>query len=317
MKQDQTAIVSRNIEPPTQAVSGVLIRPDSLQRGAEAFLTCLEGRNVSPATLRAYATDLQQFLGWLSQTYSPAILVDEVERGDIEEYLAFLARRGLSGVSRARKLAAIRELFRYLEQTGRIGHSPASGVEGPKRERNGRTYLHPEEYTRMLSLGGANPRDFAILTVFLQTGVRVSELCELRLEDVDLEGRVLRVRHGKGNVSREIALEKKGIQALRSWLKVRPQPPNFDDHLFLNRYGQPISERGVRKLVTHYRLAAGITKKATPHSFRHTFGTLKAEQGVSPYQLREWRGHARLDTTQNYVHMGRKNSRKVMEATSL
>ncbi|MBI3966488.1 MAG: tyrosine-type recombinase/integrase [Chloroflexi bacterium] len=87
--------------------------------------------------------------------------------------------------------------------------------------------------------------------------------------------------------------------------------------VFLNQYGAPISDRGIRKLIAKYRRKAGITKKASPHSLRHTFATAKAEKGVSPFQLKEWLGHSSLNTTQIYVHMARKNAKKVMEATSL
>jgi integrase/recombinase XerC len=120
---------------------------------------------------------------------------------------------------------------------------------------------------------------------------------------------------GKGKVSREIALEKKGIQALKSYLAVRPE--SLSERLFLNYKGEPISERGVRKLVVKYTKAAGITKKASCHTLRHTFATYKAEKGVSPFQLQQWLGHANLNTTQIYVHLGKQNAKKVMEQTSL
>lgn len=286
----------------------------TLEQGLELFLRSLTGANHSPATLRAYKTDVGQLLAWLQENNLTAQHVDQVEKADITEYLASLAQRGLSGVSRARKMAAIREYFRFLEGDGYLQRSPILGVETPKKEKNVRTWLRTDEYTRMLSESGANPRDYAILQVFLQTGIRVSELCNLRLDDVDFEGQLLKVT-GKGRVTREIELEKKGIQAIRNWLAVRPQVG--DDHLFLNRYGEPIGERGVRKLVTRYRVGAKITKKASCHSLRHTFATYKAEKGVSPFQLKEWLGHANLNTTQIYVHMAKGNSKKVMGATSL
>jgi len=116
-------------------------------------------------------------------------------------------------------------------------------------------------------------------------------------------------------VARGVDLEKKGIVALKTYLAARPEV--LDDHLFLNRDGEPLGERGVRKLVVKYRTKAGITKKASCHSLRHTFATYKAENGVSPFQLQQWLGHASLNTTQIYVHLGRQNAKKVMEATSL
>lgn len=166
----------------------------------------------------------------------------------------------------------------------------------------------------MLGLASASPRDYAILQVFLQTGIRVSELCDLKLSSTDFEGRTIKVL-GKGQAEREIELEKKGLEAVRNYLKTRTE--TLDDHLFLNKDVEPISERMVRKLVVKYKTRAGITKKASCHSLRHTFATYKAERGVSPFQIQQWLGHANLNTTQIYVHMGRQNARKVMEATSL
>ncbi len=263
----------------------------------------------------AYRTDLQQFLKWLHNNNLLAETPSDVERADVNEYLTHLARSGVSGVSRARKLAALREYFRFVEDAGGITKSPTAGVETPRKERKVRTYLQPDEYNRMLSLAGASARDYCILQVFLQTGVRVSELCQLRLDDADLENQSIRVRSGKGMAARDVELERKAIAAIKSYLLVRP--PSSDDHLFVNRYGVAISERGVRKLVVKYRREAGITKKVSCHSLRHTFATYKAEQGVSPFQLQQWLGHTNLNTTQIYVHMGRQNAKKLMDKTSL
>ena len=221
----------------------------------------------------------------------------------------------LSGTTRARKLAAIREFFRFLAAQGLVAKNPTLGVQTPKKERGSRTALRSDEYTKLLSLAGGHPRDYAILQVFLQTGIRVSELCALTRSDIDFETRTVHVGNGKGQKARTIALEKKGIQAIRSYLAVRPE--SLHDALFLNYQGEPLGERGVRKMLAKYLKASGITKKISPHSLRHTFATHKAERGVSPYVLREWLGHARLDTTQIYVHMAREHSKKAMEATSL
>ncbi len=281
----------------------------------ERFLRTQEGRNRSPQTLRAYRSDLTQLAIWLHA--DNPLLTDpaDVTGEDLNAYLADLGRRGLSGVSRARKLAAIREFYRFLTRVGMIEVSPVDGVDTPKREKRGRSYLTPEEYNRLLVAAGGHPRDFCILTLFLQTGIRISELCELRLEDIDLTASTLHVRVGKGMASRTIELEKKSTRSLKTWLSLRESGPS--DHLFLNRDGEPLKEWGVRDLLEKYRKQAGITKKVTPHSLRHTFASAKAQSGVSPFQLKEWLGHARLDTTSIYVHLARQNAKKVMEATSL
>lgn len=246
-----------------------------------------------------------------------ALLVDpiDVTTDDLNEFLAHLASNGITGVSRSRKLAAIREYFRFLKVTNSIEHSPVDGVETPRRERTQRSYLTPDEYNRLLAAAGASPRDFCILTLFLQTGIRISELCELRLDDIELDASMLHFRVGKGMAARSIELEKKSIRALKTWLEFRPS--SFDDHLFVHKDGVQLKEWGVRDLLEKYRLQAGVAKKISPHSLRHTFASYKAQQGVSPFQLKDWLGHARLDTTAIYVHMARQNAKKIMEATSL
>ena len=290
------------------------LAPAAFAQAIDRFLRTQEGRNRSPQTIRAHRSDLVQLAAWL-HTDNP-LLVDPVDvtTDDLNEFLAHLAHEGLTGVSRARKLAAIREFFRFLKTSGVISASPVEGVDTPKRERRGRTYLTPEEYNWLLA-AGAHPRDFCILTLFIQSGIRISELCELRLEDIDLTSSMLHVRVGKGMAARSIELEKKGLRAIKTWLAVRPS--THFDHLFLNRDEEPLKEWGVRDLLDKYCDQAGITKRITPHSLRHTFASYKAQSGVSPFQLKEWLGHARLDTTSIYVHLARQNAKKVMEATSL
>jgi len=286
----------------------------TLKKGLAAFLDAMLGKNRSSATFRAYRTDVLQFMTFLHENNVAITNVGDVGKVDVLEYLAALARKGLTGVARARKVSAIREYFRFLEGVGVIQKSPTTGIDTPKREKHTRQFLRSDEYTKMLSLAGGNPRDYAILQVFLQTGIRVSELAHLTLADIDLTKPAITVR-GKGNTEREIALEKRGVQALKNYLAVRPE--NFSDVLFLNYKGEPISERGIRKLVVKYRKNAGITKRASCHTLRHTFATYKAEKGVSPFQLQQWLGHANLNTTQIYVHLGKQNAKKIMEQTSL
>jgi integrase/recombinase XerC len=290
-------------------------KPPTIDDSVTAFLRTLSGANKSPSTITAYRTDLLQFLRFLAETNCAVSAPADVTRSDVAEFLAHLAERGASGTTRARKLASIREYFRFLDAQGLVAKNPTLGLQTPKKERGSRTALRLDEYTKLLSLAGANPRDYAILQVFLQTGIRVSELCALTRDDVDFEARRARIGHGKGQKARTIELEKKGIQAIKSYLAVRPE--SLHDELFLNYQGEPLGERGVRKMLAKYLKASGITKKVSPHSLRHTFATYKAERGVSPYVLREWLGHARLDTTQIYVHMARENTKKAMEATSL
>ena len=213
----------------------------TLEKGLAAFLDGLAGKNRSSATARAYQTDIAQFITFLHENNVSIHTPAEVEKIDVLEFLSALAKRELTGIARARKMSALREYFRFLEGVGVISESPTTGIETPKREKNSRQYLRSDEYTKMLSLAGANTRDYAILQVFLQTGIRVSELANLRITDIDFIKPSITVR-GKGSVEREIALEKKGIHALKSYLSVRGE--SFSKRVFLNYQGEPISERG-------------------------------------------------------------------------
>ncbi len=242
----------------------------TLEQALADFLKSLAGKNRSSATVRAYQTDIHQFITWLHENNMVMLSPTQVERADITEYLSFLSERKLSGVSRARKVAALREYFRYLVDHSLITASPMLGIDTPRREKHDRTALARDEYTTMLSYAGANVRDYAILQVFLQTGLRVSE----------------------------IELERKVTQAIKNYLHTRPRA--ISEQLFLNYTQEPISERGMRKMVAKYLKLAGIKKKASCHSLRHTFATAKAQQGVSAYRLRDWLGHSSLETTQIY-----------------
>src|SRR5919202_6516035 len=286
----------------------------TLEQGLARFLNALAGKNRSAATVRAYQTDIQQLIAFLHANNVSIQTPADVEKIDVVEYLSACAKRDLTGIARARKMSALREYFRFLEGVGVITKSPTTGIETPKREKHTRQFLRSDEYTKMLSLAGANPRDYAIIQVFLQTGIRVSELANLTKDDIDFVKPAITVR-GKGSVEREIALEKKGVHALKSYLAVRPE--SISKRVFLNYQGEPISERGIRKLVVKYRKEAGITKKASCHTLRHTFATYKAERGVSAYQLQQWLGHANLNTTQIYIHLGKQNARKIMQDTSI
>jgi integrase/recombinase XerD len=284
--------------------------------GLSRFASALIGKNRSAATVAAYTTDLQQFFTYLAENDVTVLHASDITRRHIAEYLSYLAQeRRLSGVSRARKLVSIREYFRFLVDAELLSKSPAERMDVPKKEQKTRSRLRQDEYSQILSLAGGNPRHYALFTILLQCGLRVTELVSLAIDDIDLTAGVLTVRDGKGMVAREIELEKKAIKALKTWLANRPA--SHSPALFLNRYGEPLSRFGVHKLIQKYCLDAGIDKRVSAHIFRHTFASVKAERGVSPYQLQRWLGHKDIKTTQIYVHMSKEYGKKAMEATSL
>src|SRR5207249_2863265 len=144
--------------------------------------------------------------------------------------------------------------------------------------------------------------------------IRVSELIAVCLEDIDMDEKVLTI-HGKGKKERKIVLVKKAMQALYSYLAVRPK--TLDRHVFLNYEGEGLSVRGVRKIVDKYVKLAGIQKNISCHGLRHTFGTNKAVLGMNAFQLKELFGHSTIQTSVEYVHISTLDLRRAMEQTSL
>ena len=286
----------------------------TLEATLHQFIRSLIARNQSTHTASAYQTDILQFIDWIQSEDVTITTPQQVTRSEITDYLSHLAELGRSGVTRARKLAAIREFFKHLVAEGVLAKSPALGIPMPKKEKRSSVFLRTDEYVRLLTAAGGNPRDFCILQLFLQTGMRVSELVNLKLEDIDFVEGTLSIIC-KGNKQRTIYLEKKGTQALKSYLKVRPQ--SLDRHVFLNYGGTGISIRGVSDIVEKYRKLAGVTKKISCHSLRHTFATYKATKGVTAMQLQELLGHDNISTSLLYVHMAITDTGKLMEQTSL
>jgi integrase/recombinase XerD len=166
--------------------------------------------------------------------------------------------------------------------------SPTEHIVRPKQERKQRVFLRVDEYTRLLNTAAGNSRDYAILQLFLQTGIRVGELVGLKLSDIDLKDGVMLI-NGKGSKQRTVYLEKKANQALRAYLSSRPQ--SFDQHVFLNYQGSGLSVRGAMDIVEKYRKLAGINKKFSCHSLRHTCATYKAVKGHTPPDLQDLLGH--------------------------
>jgi integrase/recombinase XerC len=152
----------------------------------QIFLRALEGQNFSPKTLRAYGDDLAQFLAFVERNRVDWDSPTRFERGDIEGFMQYLAAKRMTGVTRVRKLAAIRKFFTFLEENRILAANPAHAVKGARREEKEPNILFKEQYKALLYEASDNIRDYAIIQTFLQTGIRLSELVNLRVEDVDL-----------------------------------------------------------------------------------------------------------------------------------
>jgi integrase/recombinase XerC len=282
------------------------------------FLRALQGQNFSPKTLRAYGDDLAQFLRFVEKNRVDWDSPTRFDRADIEGFMQYLAAQRRTGVTRVRKLAAIRKFFTFLEENNILTANPANAVKGARREEKEPNILFKEQYKALLYEASDNIRDYAIIQTFLQTGIRLSELVNLQVSDIDFEHRILTVRQGKGKKDRQIPLVDEAIKALRNYYRYRNTELILDDDtFFLAKNGTSMNVSTVKYLVGKYVKKAGIRKKVSVHTLRHTFGAHKADKHMSLASLQTLMGHKKKETTLKYIHLAKTNLRAEMAETAL
>jgi site-specific recombinase XerD len=262
--------------------------------------------------------DLRQFLGWVEKNRVDWDNPKRFGRVDIEGFMSYLAGQRMTGVTRVRKLAALRKFFTFLEENRLISGNPAITVKGARREEKEPGILYKEQYKALLYEASDHVRDYAIIMTFLQTGIRLSELVNLRVDDVDLEHRILTVRQGKGKKDRHIPLVDEAAKALRNYLRYRNTELILNDEIFfLAKNGTSLNVSTVKYLVTKYVKKAGIRKRVSVHTLRHTFGAHKADKQMGIATLQELMGHKKKETTLKYIHLAKTNLRQEMVQTAL
>lgn len=279
------------------------------------FLEHLSGeRRLSPHTIRAYAGDLERFARFLERDFLDLpdesgltrAVVAEVDALAVRSFLGSLAQK-TDAASRARALAAIRTFFRWTARLGLTPGNPATVVRSPKIARKLPRHLRAGETETLLeAAAGTDPaglRDRALLEVLYASGLRVAELVGLDWRDVDLRERMLRVL-GKGGKERMVPFGSHAEKALRDWRDARASWPNGDSEpIFVNRKGQRITDRSVRRILDRYVASAALAHGVHPHTLRHTFATDMLEGGADLRAIQELLGHASLATTQRYTHV--------------
>lgn len=261
-------------------------------------------RRLSPHTVEAYGLDLGQFRNFLEDRRED---LDGVDRDMVRGFLAHLYDRGFEKRSIARKLASLRSFFTHLCQTERLGKNPALQVRPPKQEHILPVYLSEEEAAQVMETPSPNTllgvRDRAILELFYSTGIRLRELAGVRLDALDLEGKLIRVL-GKGARERLVPIGGFAQIALKRYLERRPELLIGDktNRLFLSREGKPLSPSGIQGRVV--RAIQKVTgRRLSPHVLRHTFATHLLDAGADLKAVKELLGHASLSTTQIYTHV--------------
>ncbi|MDZ4278617.1 MAG: site-specific tyrosine recombinase/integron integrase [Dehalococcoidia bacterium] len=285
------------------------------QRLLDRYLASVSARNLSPYTLRNYATDLRHFFDYLDERNARVASVDKLL---VRSYLSGLVDAGLASGSVTRKTSTLRAFYRFLRTEGILDFDPMLGVRGPKRERRLPTFLTQEQVdTLIASADGDRPnelRDRAVVELLYASGLRVSEVVLLDVAGVDLRERTLRV-HGKGSRERLVMMGRPAARAVERYLADgRPHLAQRKEvALFLNRDGGRLSQRALQLMVRRQALAAGIDRAVHPHLLRHTFATHLLDGGAELRVVQTLLGHASVNTTQIYTHVTDAAKRRSIE----
>jgi integrase/recombinase XerC len=289
-----------------------------------AFIEHLRlNRNASAHTASAYESDITQFLDFAAQHLDePNLEPRNLQLGTIRAFMGELYRQGHARTSVARKLSALRAFGRYLRREGLIDTDPAALAASPRRERKVPAHLSIDEMKRLLEMPDVSEplgcRDRAILELFYASGLRLSELVGLDLDDANLRARMVRVM-GKGAKERLVPFNSTTEGSLRAWLAkraalrtnrepVRSQRrvgwgPRTREPLFLNFRGARLTGRSVQRLVARYVSLCSTRFGISPHALRHSFATHLLERGADLRAIQELLGHVQLSTTQRYTHV--------------
>ncbi len=260
-------------------------------------------RRLSPHTLKNYAIDLAQLDTYCRrEQLSPTALSSD----QVRMFAAWLHRSGLSARTIQRRLSAVRSYFAYLLKNGEVHKNPALDVQAPKGKKRLPATLDVDQIARLLDFQDDEPlasRDRAILELFYSSGLRLAEIVDLHVTDLDLPDRAVRVT-GKGSKTRILPVGKKAIVALQRWLKDRGRfAATESPHLFVSQRGYALSPRSVQQRVLHWAKRQGIDQRVHPHLLRHSFATHMLESSRDLRAVQELLGHADISTTQVYTHL--------------
>lgn len=261
-------------------------------------------RGVSPHTLRAYRKDLEIFSEFVKTT------PERIDPIDVRGFIAEQISSGLSKTSAGRRLASVRSFFKFLHREGYIKSNPARVISTPKKPKMLPKFLTVDDVFNLVEkpegVGFIVVRDRAILELLYSSGIRVSELCNLDVGDINLREGLIKVR-GKGKKERIVPMGAKAIEAIKTYMVERmlleKKLEKKKEALFLNRSGSRLTDRSIRRIVVKYARMILINTRIGPHTLRHTFATHLLQSGADLRTIQELLGHSSLSTTQKYTHL--------------
>jgi integrase/recombinase XerC len=277
-------------------------------------------RNMSPETIRAYEKDLHQFLRFFSRGEGRPVHPRQISALEVREFLGQLRDKNYQKTTVVRKLATIRSFYKFLVRKGHVQTNPMQDIETPKVDKKLPHFLSMEDVEKLLNAPNGDTfqsiRDRAILETLYSSGLRVSELTALNVSDIDFTAEVIKAR-GKGRRERMVPVGSFALGAIKRFVDIRAKVPRINeadpDALFLNRFGDRLSSRSIRKILDKYIKVTGLSEKTSPHTLRHSFATHLLNRGANLRMVQELLGHKHLSTTQIYTHVTTANIKKAYE----
>lgn len=258
------------------------------------FLDHLKSKSRASATILAYGKDIDQLVSFLADLQKAH--VHEVAKPDLEAFLAKLSKNGYTPKSISRKINSTKTFYRFLKVREYVTDDPSILITHPKYEMKPPRVLSDLEYRALRDACRSDDRTSAIVEILLQTGIRIGELANLRLEDVKEES--LAIRAFEGHPAREVPLNRAAKQAIGRYIAIRPK--SRDNHVFITKTGRPLLVRNIRSSIDRYFRIAGI-KDARVNDLRHTFVAHHLRAGTSLVVVSKWVGHKRLSSTERYL----------------
>ena len=287
----------------------------NLKEHINSYISFLKNeKNYSNNTVISYKNDLLQLLNYLKDyKIIRKSNIQYIDRSIMRKYIVYLKKYDYSVRSICRKISAVRSFFKFLSREGIVDINPTINLIAPKIKKKLPSFLYLEEINKLIETPPGNTifgiRDGAILELLYGTGMRVGELVNLNISDIDLHEKTVRV-FGKGSKERILPLGNPSIKAVKKYLTVRNTSrknisieKNNQNALFLNRFGGRLSARSIRRLLIKYMKMAGLNKKISPHVLRHSFATHLLGGGADLRSVQELLGHESLSTTQIYTHI--------------
>ena len=269
-------------------------------------------RQLSQHTLESYARNIEKLASSLNESKK----LDEIDASDVRAILSKLHRQGLGSRSLQQWLSTLRTFFQYAVQKSWIKADPTSGISAPKANRPLPKTLDVDQMTQLLEIKSdswIDHRDRAMLELLYSSGLRLSELCSLNPESLDLQSSSIRVI-GKGKKTRDLPVGSKAIDAIKSWLKVRSEElAENETALFLNQRGKRISPRSVQLRLKTLATKQGLLNQVNPHMLRHSFASHMLESSGDLRSVQELLGHSNISTTQIYTHLDFQHLAKVYD----